>query len=155
MREFSGFDALILRIFARLLDMILIFVPAYLFIAGSGMQLLLGWPSWGVSVFSAALLSGIVLYHPVCELLWGGSMGKLFVGLRVVNEEGNRISIQQAFIRVFTSVVGALIPLGVLVGAGAILLTKEHQRIGDVMAKTFVLPQRLLSGEPLSDWDQF
>jgi uncharacterized RDD family membrane protein YckC len=104
----------------------------------------------------AALTAGIVaalLYFPITEGLWGRSLGKLATGMIVVNEAGRPPGLGRALVRTLTRLIevnpllfGGL-PAGLLV-----LLTEKRQRLGDLLAGTYVLPSRLvadaLAGRP-------
>ncbi|MGH8037469.1 MAG: RDD family protein [Stenotrophomonas sp.] len=85
-------------------------------------------------------LALIAAYFPVMETRYGGSLGKLATGTRVVNIRGERPSWWQAIVRTLLRLIevnpllfGA-IPAGVVV-----LLSGTRQRLGDMLAGTYVL----------------
>ena len=77
----------------------------------------------------------------------GGSVGKLLVGLRVVNYDGRRAGIGRSALRTLLLIVDSAclwIP-----GLVAIFTTKGHRRIGDLAAKTLVVP-KAYEGQPIA-----
>jgi uncharacterized RDD family membrane protein YckC len=75
-----------------------------------------------------------LLYFPVAESITGKTLGKAIVGLRVLTLSGNPISLGQAMKRHVLDIL-ELGPVGLV----AIALTPEHQRLGDLWAKTIVV----------------
>ena len=67
---------------------------------------------------------------------WQASVGKKAVGLKVVNEKGNRISFGRAAGRYF-----ALLLSGLILGIGCMMVgwTKKKQGLHDIMAGTYVI----------------
>ena len=81
-----------------------------------------------------------IAYFPVLEGRFGWSLGKLVAGTRIVNASGESPGFLAALLRTLTRVievnpllVGGL-PAGIIV-----LVSKKHQRLGDMLADTFVL----------------
>lgn len=68
----------------------------------------------------------------------GVSPGKRIMGLRVVNESGLPITLQQSFLRTLFLIVDML-PLFGIVGLVSTLSTSRSQRIGDIVAGTTVI----------------
>ena len=66
----------------------------------------------------------------------GGTPGKLILGMRIVNEEGNYIGIPMAILRY----IGKLLS-GVILGMGYLMIafTDKKQGLHDKIAKTFVV----------------
>ena len=129
----------------------------------SGMD---GMDSYGVVL---AILLPLFLYHPVMEITMNGqSIGKMILGIRVVNEQGGRPSISQFLIRWMLRVSDVWIAIVVLIiisisqysgsiettfaigAAFAFLVTDivlvvsspKSQRIGDILAKTILISIR-------------
>ena len=90
-----------------------------------------------------------VAYFILCEWLYGGTLGKVILGMRVVMSDGSRCTLKAAAIR------GA-IRLGesLFLGLPAVLSMKEplNQRWGDKAASTIVARTRGSSGWPRR-WD--
>lgn len=68
-------------------------------------------------VTSLALLMGFppmvylwLIYHPLCELVFGRTVGKAWLGLRVVTEDGSRVSLKSILKRTLTRPF-ALVPV--------------------------------------------
>lgn len=66
----------------------------------------------------------------------GQTFGMQAVGIRIVSEDGGRASIGQLLGRAFLLVLDTL--LGGLVGLLTMVVSKRHQRIGDMAARTVV-----------------
>jgi uncharacterized RDD family membrane protein YckC len=80
-------------------------------------------------------------YFLVFESLISRTPGKLLTGLVIVRKDGSRISIRDAAIRTVLRVLEvnpAL--LGYATAAISIIFSKHHQRIGDRIAGTIVVP---------------
>lgn len=77
--------------------------------------------------------------HVVLQGLTGGSLGKLATGVRVVQEDGSRPGIGRAFVRSALWIVDGLPCCMPLVGLITMLATDRKQRVGDLVAKTFVV----------------
>ncbi|MGQ0432427.1 MAG: RDD family protein [Microthrixaceae bacterium] len=93
---------------------------------------------WGATLLLLVVLQGLT----------GATPGKLLVGIRTVREDGRRPGLVKAFVRWILWVVDAfpyLIPLlGFIVG----LTTQGHRRVGDMVAKTYVV-RRAAAGSPI------
>jgi uncharacterized RDD family membrane protein YckC len=79
----------------------------------------------------------IFTYHIVSEARYGATVGKMLLGLRVVNEHLGRCSYRSATVRMFTRVIECN-ALPIVAGITA-LSTGKGQRIGDTLAGTFVV----------------
>ncbi|MBN8231400.1 RDD family protein [Corallococcus macrosporus] len=99
--------------------------------------------------FASAL--GIVVYFLVdwgygisLETAWAGqTVGKRVMSLRVIQESGVRIGFYHAALRNLARVVDRL-PLLYLVGGSVALVSRSHQRLGDLLAGTIVVRERRL-----------
>lgn len=78
-----------------------------------------------------------IAYFPVVESITGRTPGKLLMGLRVVTKLGNPISFSQAFKRRLFDFID-LFFFGI-VAYVTVKNTPDHQRLGDLWAKTFVI----------------
>jgi uncharacterized RDD family membrane protein YckC len=117
------------RLVALLCDMVVFFVAG--FVVG-----LAGGASAGLRPFIFWLAADIA-YHTVMEATLGATLGKLVVGLRVVDEHGDRISWGRSLVRNVIRPVDLLF-CG-LVGAAAISSSPTNQRLGDRAAGTYVV----------------
>ena len=82
----------------------------------------------------------VIAYFPLTEGLWGRSLGKLITGTMVVNAEGDRPGFGRAMVRTLTRLVEVNPFLFGGVPAGLIAaFTPRHQRLGDLLAGTYVV----------------
>lgn len=82
-------------------------------------------------------------YYLIFELLFARTPGKLLTGLMVVQFNGKRCTWRHALIRTGLRVLEVNpVLLGSLPAAVSIVATSNHQRIGDVIADTVVVPAR-------------
>jgi uncharacterized RDD family membrane protein YckC len=100
-------------------------------------------PLAGESASTAALwlvLAPMILYFPLCEGIWGRTVGKLAAGLYVVDKHGNPPGLWRAFLRTLTRLfeVNPFLFGGVPAGI-VVLCTNRGQRLGDMLAGTFVV----------------
>jgi len=93
----------------------------------------------GASSDQFDLLCALVFfgYYVSCETLMGATLGKLALGLRVVDENGDPISWGAAFVRNLMRILDGL--FFYLVGAIAIWSSPARQRLGDRAAHTYVV----------------
>jgi len=94
-------------------------------------------------IADGAIWAGIallVVYFPITEGLWGRSLGKLLTGMVVVNAAGNPPGVGRAIIRTMTR-LAEVNPffVGGLPAAVFVALSKERQRLGDLMSGTYVI----------------
>lgn len=84
-------------------------------------------------------------YGMACEWYWRGqTIGKRVVRLRVMDEQGLALNLNQVVIRNLLRFVDAL-PLFYLVGGAVCLLTRKSQRLGDIASGTVVVRQPRLA----------
>jgi uncharacterized RDD family membrane protein YckC len=113
---------------------------------------LLALPVMVVALFGeyvpALLLVGfllVLLYFPVTEGLWGRSLGKLVSGTIVVDGNGRPPGFGKAIVRTLLRLVEVNPFLMGGLPAGIVAMnTKAHQRIGDLVAETYVVPLKEL-----------
>ncbi len=104
-------------------------------------------PQWLVISIMVILIPGWYLgYFIVSETLWRGrTVGKAALGLRVVTREGGPVRFRHAAVRAMLGVVDFAIASGFF-AVLFVLLTRDNQRLGDIVAGTLVLRER--SGLP-------
>jgi uncharacterized RDD family membrane protein YckC len=88
-----------------------------------------------------ALMSfaGMFAYYIVTEAVWGGTPGKMLIGMRVVNEEdGLVIGWQRSIVRNLLRVID-FFPTLYLVGFFFAVSSPKTQRLGDRIARTVVI----------------
>jgi uncharacterized RDD family membrane protein YckC len=95
-----------------------------------------GWTAWlALRGFQAA-------YCALTEVVFGASPGKLLLRCRVVSEDGRRAAVGQVILRNLLRILELeinppLLPLLLLA-----ILTRNRQRLGDIVARTLVVQQR-------------
>jgi uncharacterized RDD family membrane protein YckC len=122
------------RFFAAICDNFVALVAAL--VAGSAVGTL-GDPVPNVVVFVSYFA-----YYFLCEGLLSTTPGKFVCGLSVRGLSGKRCTWLQAAIRTLLRLVEVNpILLGALPAGLAVLATKRHQRLGDLLAGTVVVPR--------------
>ncbi|MGF1546157.1 MAG: RDD family protein [Thiotrichales bacterium] len=138
---FARFYAWLIDLWLRLLLYALIFVPlSYLGELGLGLILLV-------------LFIGEWFYPVLFETLWSGATpGKHLLGLIVVHDDGTPIGWNASMLRNLVRVID-LLPGTYLLGLCSLLLTRTHQRLGDLVAGTLVIyrPRSVATPTPLDD----
>ena len=77
------------------------------------------------------------LYFPITESIRGQTLGKLMLGLKVVSKRGSPISFGQALKRHLVDIID--FSFFGLIAFIIIKNTPDHQRLGDLLAKTIVI----------------
>lgn len=80
------------------------------------------------------ILSAIFLW-PISEAIWGQTIGKRIIGLKVTDINHNPIGMKKAFIRFFWGCIDCIFLIGLIIA----LNNKDNKRIGDLIAGTIVL----------------
>jgi uncharacterized RDD family membrane protein YckC len=129
------------RILARIIDMMLIVVYF------SFLSLCAGYISLDRELDDAGTVFYVLLILPALfySLLWelfnhGRSPGKRLLGIRVVMKDGSTPSLSAYLLRWLFLLVD--IYLFQCIGVLSILLTKNHQRVGDLTAGTLVIKEK-------------
>jgi uncharacterized RDD family membrane protein YckC len=98
--------------------------------------------SYLLYILAAAVLLQFILefaYFMLWETVWSGrSPGKGLLQLRVVGDDGRPVTPQQSLIRNLLRVVDML-PANYVAGLGAMLLSPQGKRLGDLAAGTVVI----------------
>lgn len=123
------------RILGGIIDIvvIVIFVIIWSFIFGTniaGVQTVSGIPA-------LAEFLVIILYYIVLDATTGKTIGKYIVKTKVVNAQGGKISWGQSIGRNLMRIIDGLFVY--LVALIAIAASKDKQRLGDMVAKTYVV----------------
>ena len=139
----SFIDGIILLILIILLASIslVIFGAALGEGAGVGMFLL---------VFILASIATI-LYKPIMEASeYQGTVGKYALGMKVVDQKGQRISMTSSFLRTILYIIGAQ---GFLLCLGVVMVgfTEYKQGLHDILANTYVVTTYWEGPVPLED----
>jgi uncharacterized RDD family membrane protein YckC len=100
----------------------------------------------GEGITIILVLLPVYLYHLVFELVFDGqSMGKMAMGIKVIDKNGNEASIGQYMLRWIFRLVDMVATLGIAALLSAIL-TRYNQRLGDIVAGTIVIDHRYKTG---------
>lgn len=97
---------------------------------------------------TALYWGGTFLLLVVVQGLTGWTIGKLITGIRTVREDGRAPGLGKALVRWVLWVVDAFPYVVPLLGPIVALTTKGHRRVGDMVAKTFVVRSRA-AGAPI------
>lgn len=89
-----------------------------------------------------------VTYYAVFEGLFGATLGKRAAGVRVTDLNGHRIGWQASIVRNLARLIDVL-PFVYLLGGILTLATRHHQRLGDLIAGTVVVPADAAVDRPL------
>lgn len=101
----------------------------------------------GLAIIVLATFAIRSFYHIVFEMRWNGqSPGKRALRLRVLSEEGTRVSFHQSMTRNLLRFLDGM-PLGALFmsylfGLTAMLVSSKRQRVGDLLAGTVVVREK-------------
>lgn len=87
-----------------------------------------------VIIVVVILISAGCLYPLIAEYVWGETLGKHLMGLRVVRESGGRISFGQSVVRQLPMFLQVF-----WIDAMFALFTEKHQRAFEVLSKTRVV----------------
>jgi uncharacterized RDD family membrane protein YckC len=89
-----------------------------------------------------------IAYYVVMETMYGGTVGKLALGLKVVKEDGSALDWQASIIRTLLRIIDGL--FFYLIGAILVWTSPTNQRLGDKVAKTLVVKkdQAVMTGSP-------
>lgn len=93
--------------------------------------------------YDPAFITGAFLFnlvgYIVIQGLAGGSLGKLAVGLRVVDQQGRQAGLGKSAIRTLLWAVDAITCGFPVLGGVLLVSTKGHRRVGDMAAGTYVV----------------
>jgi len=134
--EYAGFG---IRFLAWLIDFFILSFLSFIigFIFG-GFAYLIGWS--GASVDLVAYFLGLVTGLLYLTLFWSssfqGTPGKILLGLKIVDVNGNKISYSTALIRYISTFISSL-----LLGIGYLLIIFDgrKQALHDKLASTYVI----------------
>jgi uncharacterized RDD family membrane protein YckC len=133
-----------LRFVAVLLDAVMVFFPLAIVVGllsgGGYADRGPGYANAGINVGGNAfwlLLALGIGYYIVCEAATGATLGKRMVGIRVLDEDGDRVTLGSAVIRNLLRLVDAL--FFYLVGFLFAVTSSRGQRLGDRAAHTIVV----------------
>jgi len=139
------------RLYAMLLDIAIVLGTV------NGIGLLVYWifakaPGFGVMVITLAEFAIGFAYGALLEGFWNGqTIGKRLFHLRVIDQAGLPLRIEQAWVRNLMRVFDAL-PFAYLIGGISVLSSPLMQRFGDRVAGTLVVRQTPLAVPGEESW---
>jgi uncharacterized RDD family membrane protein YckC len=139
------------RLYALLLDIVIVLGTV------NGIGLLVYWifskaPGFGFMVITLAEFAIGFAYGALLEGFWNGqTIGKRLFHLRVIDQTGLPLRIEQAWVRNLMRVFDAL-PFAYLVGGISVLSSPLMQRFGDRVAGTLVVRQTPLAAPGEESW---
>ena len=127
------------RLIAYIIDSVIVGVLAAIFLGITLFPLAITNPASLFNILNFPFAMGLlyILYFPVAETMYGATLGKHMLGLKVVTKTGGRPSFEKAFIRNVSKIHQVLLLLD-LVG-GLITSTEFHQKYTDRIANTKVV----------------
>ncbi|RZN45391.1 RDD family protein [archaeon] len=142
----SDYAGLVERAVAAIIDQILIGIVTGVLIAlgigGASFAISTGNVAEAIAaMFTVMIVTTVlwILYFTILEGTSGQSLGKRIMHIRVVREDGAPMDLVTAFIRNLLRIIDYL-PTLYIFGIIMILISNERQRLGDMAAKTVVIP---------------
>src|SRR6516225_7696769 len=139
------------RLWAMLLDIVIVLGTV------NGIGLLIYWifskaPGFGVMVITLGEFAIGFAYSALLEGFWNGqTIGKRLLHLRVIDQDGLPLRIEQAWVRNLMRVFDTL-PFAYLFGGISVLSSPLMQRFGDRVARTLVVRQTPLAAPAEESW---
>jgi uncharacterized RDD family membrane protein YckC len=159
MASVSPFKGFWIRFVAAILDSIIIFIAViliFLVLVSTASNLFGEDAAVGTGIFLFILsFFGLLLYKPLMEASeYQGTLGKYFLGMKIVDQEGEKITMAASFIRTLVYLAQTAIPLLNLITYFLLLMigfTEYKQGLHDFAAKTYVVPYHWQGPIPLQD----
>ena len=108
----------------------------------------------GVGMFLLVLILAsiaTILYKPIMEASeYQGTVGKYALGMKVVDQNGQRITMTSSFLRTILYIIGAQVFL-LCLGVVMIGFTEYKQGLHDILANTYVVTTHWEGPVPLED----
>ena len=152
----SPFKGFLIRFLAFMIDIVVtliaVFAAAIVFGIFFG-SLFGGEAGFGVGliVFILAALAAQFLYKPLMEASeYQGTVGKIALSMKVVDKNGQKITVAKSFIRTIVYLIEHAIPFGSLAFL-IIAFTDENQGLHDMAAETYVVSKYWQGPIPLQD----
>jgi len=140
--EYKGVGA---RLAAAVIDSILVSVPIALLYVSVLADIFSGFESVEQAAAAEAVFPALLalVYYVLFEGWFGGTLGKLILGMRVVKKDGTRAGIGRAFFRNLLRILDFL-PVAYLLGIIMVAASSTKQRLGDRIAGTYVVARKSL-----------
>lgn len=126
------------RAVAYVIDSIIVFIATAILLAIALFPIFIANPSSFFNLFSFPFAMGLlyILYFTIAETMYGATIGKSLLGLKVVTKTDGKPSFEKAFIRNVSKIHGVLLLLDLI---GGLITSKDlHQKYTDRIANTTV-----------------
>ncbi|MDH5690238.1 MAG: RDD family protein [Candidatus Bathyarchaeota archaeon] len=126
------------RAVAYVIDSIIVGIATAIILAIALFPIFIANPSSFFNLFSFPFAMGLlyILYFTIAETMYGATIGKSLLGLKVVTKTDGKPSFEKAFIRNVSKIHGVLLLLDLI---GGFITSKDlHQKYTDRMANTTV-----------------
>ena len=92
----------------------------------------------------APFLIFYLVYLSASEWLWGATLGKYIMGLRVIMDPGKKLTFWAALVRNLVGFYERLPLAAMFVSLPMLIFTPRRQRLGDLLARTHVVHKAAL-----------
>ena len=155
----SPFKGFWIRLVAFILDMIILSIAViliFLVLVSTASNLFGEDAAIGtVLILFVVFILAMLLYKPLMEASeYQGTFGKYLLGMKIVNQKGERITMTASFIRSIVYLLQTSIPFVNIVSWLALVMigfTEYKQGLHDMAAKTFVISKYWQGAIPLQD----
>ena len=154
----SPFKGFWIRLVAFLLDSIILTIGVVLtfFVLFFTAESLLGAAAGGVFLIAIVLfIFAMLLYKPLMEASeYQGTFGKYLLGMKIVNQQGERITTTASFVRTIVYLLQTSIPFVNMISWLALVMigfTEYKQGLHDIASGTFVVPHQWQGPVPVED----
>jgi uncharacterized RDD family membrane protein YckC len=132
-------DHWIKRAIAYLIDSIIVGVATTILLAIALFPGFIVNPTLFVNAYNFPFVMGLlyIFYFPIAEIIYGATVGKSLLGLKVVPKTDGKLSFEKAFIRNISKIHQVLLLLDVI--GGLITSPDLHQKYTDRIANTKVV----------------
>ncbi|WP_299625381.1 RDD family protein [uncultured Tenacibaculum sp.] len=133
------------RILAFIIDLVLFWLVSLSFslLFGENYGLL----NFTIKGLPALFMLGLWLYlWPISEGLYGQTIGKRFMDIKVIGNHGKPMNVGKGFLRFLFGMIDLCFLLGILIA----LIDKKNSRLGDIIADTKVVKSKYISSVKLS-----
>jgi len=132
-------DHWIKRVIAYVIDSVIVSIATGILLIVALFPIFIGDPLGFFNLFNFQFAIGAlaVVYFIIAETVYGTTIGKGLLGLKVVTTSGEKIVIEKAFIRNISKIIPVL-PLLDVIG-GVLTSTDLHQKYSDKIANTTVV----------------
>ena len=126
------------RAVAYVIDSIIVGIATAILLAIALFPIFIANPVTFFNIFSFPFAMGLlyILYFTIAETMYGATIGKSLLGLKVVTKTDGKPSFEKAFIRNISKIHPLLLILDLI--GGLITLTDLHQKYSDKIANTTV-----------------